>query len=136
MFDWSLEEAAGIAPEVLAAAALGISSEDLDAMTVKQAEIMVIATQRAMNALAARQARAIDVHAERIEEDALRARDEAEAAGRGQRRRIGEPLPIEPQLVSAASLAPLLHISPRAMATRMFQARVVTRALERTHQLA
>lgn len=136
MFDWSLEEAPGVAPEVLAAAALAMSSEDLDAMTVEQAEIMVMATQRAINALAARQARAIDVHAERIEEDALRAREEAEAAGRGQRRRIGERIPIEPQLASAASLAPLLHISPRAMATRVFQARVVTRGLERTHQLA
>ncbi|QGN57112.1 hypothetical protein [Nostocoides sp. HKS02] len=64
MFDWSFKEAPGLSPEVLGAAALAVTSEDLDAMTVEQAEIMVIATQRAINALAARQARAVDVHAE------------------------------------------------------------------------
>ena len=136
MFDWSLEEAPGLSPEVLGAAALAATSADIDAMTVEQAEIMVIATQRAINALAARQARATDVHAERLEEAALRARAEAQAAGELQRRRVGERLPIDPQLVSAASLAPLLPLSPRTMATRVFQARVVTRSLERTHALA
>jgi hypothetical protein len=136
MFDWSLEEAPGLSPEVLGAAALAATSEDIDAMTVEQAEIMVIAAQRAINALTARQAQAIDVHAQRVEDDALRAREEAEAAGHLQRRRVGERLAVDPQLVSAASLAPLLHVSPRAMATRVFQARVVTRALERTHAMA
>ncbi|QGN57111.1 HNH endonuclease signature motif containing protein [Nostocoides sp. HKS02] len=76
------------------------------------------------------------MHAERLEDAALRAREEAEAEGHPQRRRVGERLPIDPQLASAASLAPLLHLSPRTMATRVFQARVVTRSLERTHAMA
>ncbi|HEV7145891.1 MAG TPA: DUF222 domain-containing protein [Pedococcus sp.] len=136
MFEWSLEEAPGLAPELLGAAALAASPTDIDAMTAEEAEIMVIATQHAINALAARQARAIDVHAQRVEEDALRERAEAQAEGLRQRRRVGERLPLDPQLVSAASLAPLLHISPRAMATRVYQARRVVNALEQTHELA
>lgn len=119
-------------PFELAEALGGLTRDDLEFMTLAQAEVVVAATQRLTNALAAIQTAAVTTCADRIDEDLERYRQQlrdehegrraaAEAAGREFTERW-YPVPGEAGF-AAAALAPLLHVSPRTMATRVRRAR-------------
>ena len=115
-------------PFVLAAALGRLSVEDIDAMTFAKAEAVTLASQRAINALSARQSAAVDIHAARAEERIERHRQEAREDGR----RV--PLAAGGQ-DSAAALAPLLKVAPRTMSARLDDARRLVNALPTTFHL-
>ena len=127
-------------PFALAAALSGLSLEDLGAMSADAAEVVVAATQRAINALAARQAAAVDVFAGRVDDDVQRHHAElqadldarAGATGRGPRMVV---VPGSDQ-VAASMLAPVLRVAPRTMATRMRRASELVEDLPRTYAAA
>ena len=92
-------------PFVLAAALGDLTLDDIDTLTMTQAEAVVLASQRVVNAVTARQSAALDAHAARAEERSQRRRQEASDDGR----RLP---PASPGLDSAAALAPLLRVRP------------------------
>lgn len=119
-------------PFELADALAALTRDDLEHMSAAQAEVVLAATQRMTNALAALQAAAVTTYADRVDEDLERYREErrrefeerrdrAKADGRSFTERW-HPIPGDGSF-AAASLAPLLHISPRTMATRIGRAR-------------
>lgn len=119
-------------PFDLAGPLAALTQDDLELMTAAEAEVVVAATQRLTNALAAIQTAAVATFADRSDEDLERYRRErraayeerrvaAEAAGREFTERW-HPIPGEGGF-AAAALAPLLHVSPRTMATRVRRAR-------------
>lgn len=119
-------------PFALAAPLAALRRDDLVAMTAAESEVVIAATQRLTNALAAVQTAAVtsfadevdrdlDVYREQRRRDVEARRDDAEARGVP----FGErwfPIPGEEQF-AAAALAPLLHVSPRAMSSRINRAR-------------
>ena len=115
-------------PFVLAAALADLGLEEISALPMNQAEAVVVATQRIVNAVTARQSAALDTHAARAEERSQRRRQEA----RGDGRRLP---PASPGLDSAAALAPLLHVAPRTMSSRLSDARRLVNALPSTFDL-
>lgn len=115
-------------PFVLAAALGDLTLDDIDALTMTQAEAVVVATQRIVNAVTARQSAALDTHAARAEERSQRRRQEARDVGR----RLP---PASPGLDSAAALAPLLRVAPRTMSARLSDARRLVNALPTTFDL-
>lgn len=119
-------------PFDLAAPLAALSRDDLELMSGAGAEVVVAATQRLTNALAAIQTAAVTTFADRADEDLERYRRErredfeerrssAQAAGREFTERW-HPIPGEGSF-AAAALAPLLRVSPRTMATRVRRAR-------------
>jgi len=109
-----------------------LTRQDLELMDSAGAEVVVAATQRLTNALGALQAAAVTTYADRVDEDLERyreqrrrafeeRRDSARASGATFTERW-HPIPGE-RSFAAAALAPLLHLSPRTMATRVDRAR-------------
>jgi len=115
-------------PFVLAAALAQLTFEDISALPMSQAEAVVVASQRVVNAVTARQSVAMDAHATRAEERCERRRREAREDGR----RLP---PASGGQDSAAALAPLLHVAPRTMSTRLSDARLLVNALPVTFDL-
>ena len=114
-------------PFVLAAALADLGLEQISALPMNQAEAVVVATQRIVNAVTARQSAALDTHAARAEERSQRRRQ------RGPRRRSQAPA-RQPGLDSAAALA-LLRVAPRTMSARLSDARRLVNALPATFDL-
>lgn len=132
-------------PFELAEALASLSTRDLEDLSAEQAEVVVVATQRLTNALAALQTAAVSTYAHRVEEDLeeYRAerrrefgerREQAAAEGRTFTERW-HPIPGEAGF-AAAALAPLLHVSPRTMAARIERARRVDHDMPGTWTLA
>ena len=124
-------------PFALAAALAGVSQDQLAGCTQDEAECVVAATQRIVNAATARQAwrspgtpstcwtrgtpsgrpgtRAVAVT--RYTEHVLDARDASGWPGRGgEGMPVGQPSPVQQ---AAAGLAPVLRLAPRTMVTRI-----------------
>ena len=128
MFE-SVEQVEFEDPGVLARAVFALTDDELEALTGAAAEAYVLAAQRAINALTARQYAAIEQVAARCDEEVEIACAEAET--------LGARLPrVGGAEIATASLAPLLHISPRTMAHRVRRARQVVCELPRIHDLA
>ncbi|GAA3615111.1 hypothetical protein GCM10022199_19140 [Marihabitans asiaticum] len=116
----------------LALALDSMSDETLQTMTRERAEVVVAATQRVMNAMSVIQAEALTTFADethhRMEQREAQRRAEFEerrdaAAARGVSfRERWHPIPGA-ESFAAAELAPLLHVSPRTMSTRLSRAR-------------
>ena len=115
-------------PFVLAAALADLGLEQISALSMNQAEAVVVATQRIVNAVTARQSAALDTHAARAELRSQRRRQEARDDGR----RLP---PASSGLDSAAALAPLLRVAPRTMSARLSDARRLVNALPATFDL-
>ena len=101
-------------PFALAAALAGVSQDQLAGCTQDEAECVVAATQRIVNAATARQAVAVTRYTEHV----LDARD-AERVARyaaGEGMPVGQPSPVQE---AAAGLAPVLRLAPRTMVTRI-----------------
>ena len=109
-------------PAVLAHAVFSLTDEQIAELSVEEAEALVVASQRVVTAVTARQRSAMETTVrrcdERIETDA------ADATAVGARRPH-----LSGQALAAGSLAALLHVSPRTMATRVDQARRLVCAL-------
>ena len=103
-------------PATLVPALLALSEDEIAALGLAEAEGLVVATQRAMNVLAARQSAAIETVARRCDE--AREVEAAEIAAQG-----GRPFHTDGHQVAAGSLAALLHVAPRTMSTRVDRAR-------------
>ena len=132
-------------PFALTAGLARLTGEDLAELTPDQAEVVVAATQRAINALSAIQAEAVVTFADRTDEELhdheqarlaeFRARREAAVeAGRPFTERW-HPMPGRTSY-AASALAPLLRIAPRTMATRVSRARQVVHHLAGVNALA
>ena len=116
----------------LARVLTALGDDVLQTLSRAEAEVVVAATQRVANVMAAIQAEAITTFADETERrlDELereRRRDYEERRDAAERRgeRFTErwhPIPGG-QGFAAAELAPLLHVSPRSMATRVTRAR-------------
>lgn len=130
-------------PFSLAAPLAALSRDDLVAMTAAESEVVIAATQRLTNALAAVQTAAVTSFADSLDRDLDRyreerrrdfeaRRDDAEARGISFTERWF-PIPGEEQF-AAAALAPLLHISPRAMSSRINRARRIDHEMSGTWQ--
>ncbi|HEV7173833.1 HNH endonuclease signature motif containing protein, partial [Pedococcus sp.] len=128
MFE-SVGAVVGVDPAVLAAVLFAVTDEDIAALTVGQAEALTLAAERVMAAVAARQRSAIETVARRCEERCEREAADAAAAGR-------RPLHLSGDQLAAGSLAPLLHVSPRTMVTRVDRARRVVCSLPGVQALA
>jgi hypothetical protein len=116
-------------PAVLAAAVFALTDEEVQELSLGAAEAYVLASQRAINALSARQAAAMEQVVTRCEE-----RVEADCADAAA---VGARLPhIGGDDIAIASLAPLLHISPRTMSHRVRRARQVVCLLPEVHEAA
>lgn len=132
-------------PFALTAGLARLTGEDLAELTPDQAEVVVAATQRAINALSAIQAEAVVTFADRTDEE-LHDREQARLAEFRARREAaveaGRPFterwhPMPGRTSYAASaLAPLLRIAPRTMATRVSRARQVVHHLAGVNALA
>ena len=97
-------------PFALAAALAPLTEDALMTLTADEAECVVAATQRVVNAMAARQAVAVDRYTQHVGEQAANA-----DPGRGDERRVLTD--------TAAMLAPILRIAPRTMVSRIEAAR-------------
>ncbi|MBP6996904.1 MAG: hypothetical protein KBB39_12265, partial [Phycicoccus sp.] len=127
---------AGTDPFVLAGLMASLTPEVIGALTPDRAEVLVAATQRVINAVAARQAAAVDAFhggiVTMLEED-LRP-DPADPDD--------DPVVVvvqqamDPTRVAASMLAPLLRVAPRTMVTRICRAIQVTNWLPRTHAMS
>jgi hypothetical protein len=122
-------------PAVLAGALFALTDEQIAGLSVARAEALVLAAQRVVSAVTARQRSAMETVARRCDERAeLDAADTAAmaatASGGVRRRRLSG------HAVAAGSLAALLHVSPRTMSTRLDQARRVVCALPQVQALA
>ena len=130
-------------PFALAAGLSTLSLEDLVALSADEAESVVAATQRVINAMAARQAAAVDTFAARVDEDLQRHHAElmadldarAVATGAADRPPRMVVVPGCGQ-VAASMLAPVLRVAPRTMATRMRRAGELIEDLPRTYAAA
>ena len=104
-------------PFTLAGALARVSQDALGAMSADEAECVVAATQRILNAVTARQSVALTRYTEHV----LDTRDAQRAAraASGAPAPVGQPTPVQE---AAAALAPILRIAPRTMATRIHTA--------------
>jgi hypothetical protein len=116
-------------PAVLAELVFGLSDEAIAALGLAEAEALVAATQRVVNAVAARQASAVETVARRCDERCEQ--EAADLAARG-----GRPFHTTGDQVAAASLAALLHVAPRTMSSRVARARRLVCALPDLQRLA
>ena len=116
-------------PAALAHAVFALTDEQIADLTAEEAEAVAVASQRVVNAVTARQRSAMETVVRRCEER-LEA-EAADAAAAGARRPH-----LSGQALAAGSLAALLHVSPRTMATRVDQARRVVCALPAVQALA
>ena len=108
-------------PFALAAALAGVTGMTSTRSSADEAECVVAATQRVINAMSARQNHAVT----RCTEHAHATRDAERAA----RHASGAPLPVgqpTPAQEAAAGLAPILRIAPRTMVTRIHTAQTLT----------
>ena len=105
-------------PFALAAALAAVSQEQLYRCSSDEAECVVAATQRVINAMNARQGVAIDQYTGHVI-DARQADTEARAA-RGSRLLPGAPTPEQE---AAGALAPILRMAPRTLVSRIESAR-------------
>jgi len=128
MFE-DVEAVAVTEPAALVAPLLALSDDDIEALELAQAEGLVVATQRVINALTARQAAAIETVARRCDEAREVEAAEIEAQG-------GRPFHTTGDQVAAGSLAALLHVSPRTMSTRVDRSRRLVCLLPEVHRLA
>jgi hypothetical protein len=110
MFD-SVEQVEREDPFVLPAALAPLSRDDVEAMTTAESEAVVVATQRVMSAMAARQEAALETRVRRCDEAMQQRVDDARHTGQRAPHTSGAQ-------VSAGTLAPLLRIAPRTAATR------------------
>ncbi len=108
-------------PFRLAATLARVSQDQLSAMNADEAECVVAATQRIVNAVTARQAVAVTRYTEHV----LAERDAQRAAryGAGGGMPVGAP---SAQQQAAAALAPILRIAPRTMVTRIDTAQTLS----------
>lgn len=143
--DLPVDEVRSVEPFALAAALGRLSHADLEDLAPEQAEAVVAASQRLINAVSAIQAEAVVTFADRVDEE-LDAREQARRADFRARRQAaldaGRPFserwfPMPGRGSYAASaLAPLLRISPRAMSTRLARARRVAHDMTGISELA
>lgn len=127
MFE-SVEQAQVEDHQVLVSVLLGVSHEGAAAASLEESAALVVATERVRSWGAGLQVAAIDAHAARHEEQVLKHQQACRARGRY--------VPaISPGFAAAASLAPLLHVAPRTMATRLHRARVLYNQLTTTFDL-
>jgi hypothetical protein len=116
-------------PAALAGALFALSDEQIAGLPVEAAEALVLATQRVVSAVVARQRSAMETVVRRCDERAEADAAEAFAAGVTRRQRLSG------HAVAAGSLAALLHVSPRTMSTRLDRARRVVCALPQVQAL-
>ena len=123
-------------PGELAVLMSAVTGDVLAGLSLEQAEVVVVATQRVASWAHGVQAMAVDRFAEHVLDaqearaaDLAAARDaqreSVEAGGgtwRGESGAVGMP---EPEQVAASMLAPELRISPRTMRTRLARARAL-----------
>ncbi|MGL5865820.1 MAG: hypothetical protein ACRCYX_08105 [Dermatophilaceae bacterium] len=114
---WTLERVHGAPPARLAVLIGELGPEEVGGMNAGAVEAVVLATQRVASWSHAMQAVAVDRCAELTVDVVEEHRVDLVAAGRTT---VGVP---DPEQVAAASLAPLLNISPRTMRTRVSRAR-------------
>ncbi|SDP72752.1 hypothetical protein SAMN04489867_3638 [Pedococcus dokdonensis] len=128
MFE-SAEAVAATDPAVLAGVVFGLSDDAIADLPVEQAEALVLATQRVVSAVTARQRSAMETVVRRCDERVEQDARDATAGGspRGH---------VSGQALAAGSLAALLHVSPRTMSTRIDQARRLVCALPQVQELA
>lgn len=139
----SIEQVQEAAPFALAEALAGLSPRTVAAMRVGEAERVVAATQRVINAVAALQAEALTAVALATEEqvaryEASRRADHAQRCREAADRGLPRPQPLHPIPggwgFAAASLAPILRLSPRSMTARIERAVDLTTSLPGTHR--
>src|SRR4051812_31192732 len=111
MFE-SVESVQVADPAALAGALFTLTDEEITALSVEQAEALVLASQRVVSAATARQRSAMETVVRRCDEGIEC--DAADAALAGGRRPH-----LSGHALAAGSLAALLHVSPRTMATRL-----------------
>ncbi|GAA2163696.1 HNH endonuclease signature motif containing protein [Pedococcus bigeumensis] len=120
-------------PAVLAGALFALTDDEIADLPVGVAEAVVLAAQRVVSAVTARQSAAVETVARRCDERAeLDAADVFAAGVVGGGRRQG----WSGHAVAAGSLAALLHVSPRTMSARIARARRVVCALPGVQALA
>jgi len=131
-------------PFALAAALAPLTQQQLSHLTLDEAECVVAATQRVINAFSARQAVAVETFADRAE--AAFRQEEADYAARWRALAAEDgdedwrPTPAlthrpRPEQVAGAMLAPILRLAPRTMVSRIHAARSLA-YLPRTFALA
>ena len=118
-------------PAALAGALFVLTDDEIADLSVEEAEALVLATQRVVSAVTARQRSAMETVARRCDERSELDAADAVAAGAGARRPH-----LSGQALAAGSLAALLHVSPRTMSTRLDHARRVVCALPQVQALA
>src|SRR6476469_5409459 len=116
-------------PAVLASALFTLTDDEIEGMSLAQAEALTVATQRVVSAATARQRSAMETVARRCDEQSER--DVADGVAVGMR-----PHHVSGHSVAAGSLAALLHVSPRTMSTRISHARRVVCSLPQIQALA
>lgn len=131
-------------PFSLAAALAPLTEPQLSQLSLDEAECVVAATQRVINALSARQAVAVETFADRAEDAFRQEEADYEARWRTLAAEDGDedwrPTPAlthrpRPEQVAGAMLAPILRLAPRTMVSRIRAARSLA-YLPRTFALA
>ena len=128
MFE-DLSTVTDLEPAALAELVFGLSDEAIAALDLAEAEALVAATQRVVNAVIARQASAVETVARRCDERCEQ--EAADLAARG-----GRPFHTTGDQIAAGSLAALLHVAPRTMSSRVARARRLVCALPDVQRLA
>ncbi|MGL5930606.1 MAG: hypothetical protein ACRCY8_16875, partial [Dermatophilaceae bacterium] len=120
---WLLEAVRAAHPSQLAGLLAEMSPDDVGGLSMEATEGFVVATQKVASWAAAMQAVGVDRHVELTldAQEAYAAEVAAERDPGGTRAGTwaGTVMLPQPQMVAAASLAPLLNVSPRTMRTRM-----------------
>ena len=131
-------------PFALAVALAPLTEQQLSQLSLDEAECVVAATQRVINALSARQAVAVETFADRAEDAFRQEEADYEARWRALAAEDGDedwrPTPAlthrpRPEQVAGAMLAPILRLAPRTMVSRIRAARSLS-YLPRTFALA
>lgn len=116
-------------PAALASALFTLTDDDIEGMSLEQAEALTVATQRVVSAVTARQRSAMETVARRCDEQVER--DVTDGVAVGMRRHH-----VSGHAVATGSLAAVLHVSPRSMSTRISHARRVVCSLPEIQALA
>ena len=128
MFD-SVAQVQAADPAMLAGALFALTDEHIADLSLRDAEALVLAAQRVVSSVTARQRSAMETLARRCDERAELDAADVVAPGSGRQCLSGHA-------VAAGSLAALLHVSPRTMSTRIDHARRVVCALPQVQALA